>query len=211
MCTVDRRGFLHRLAAYGSGALFAPSLAGLAACNDVPWGPLLRKAGKGSGGYGELAESANCPELLIPAGFTCVKLSETLAPSQASPSFTVPQALDGMAAFPLDNLNIRLIRTHEIRDAADVASPFGSNPYDPNAGGGTTSLEVRVHGTGYDHLELELVAEPRAASIRLPEPYPEPRKVQGRDGTEHQKGGPPGRPAQGGLHPKQGGLTHGHS
>lgn len=154
---VDRRSFL-RLAACGSGALFAPSLAGLAACNEIPWEPLLRRVRKGHGGYGDLEESADCPELLIPAGFTCVKLSETLAPSQADPAFTVPQAFDGMAAFPMSSGNVRLIRNHEIRDDADVARPFGSTPYDTRAGGGTTSLEVRLHGNGSVH-ELEVLAE----------------------------------------------------
>jgi hypothetical protein len=104
----------------------------------------LPRAPKGYGAYGDLAGSLDCPELLIPGGFRCVKLSETRAPSKADPEFIVPQAFDGMAAFPLPNGNVRLIRNHEIRDSPAVANPIGANPYDARAGGGTTSLEVRL-------------------------------------------------------------------
>src|SRR5687767_14186695 len=147
--TVERRDFLRRV----GGAALAPSLAGLvAACTDetlisAPTGAQatrLPRAGRGFGGYGELAVSPDCPELLIPQGFTAVKLSETLAPSQADPTFIVPQALDGMAAFPFGAGNIRLVRNHEIRDPVSRARPFGPNAYDQRAGGGTTTLETRI-------------------------------------------------------------------
>jgi secreted PhoX family phosphatase len=146
--TVERRVFLRRV----GGAALAPSLAGLvAACSDEtlisaptdPQATRLPRAGRGFGGYGELAVSADCPELLIPAGFTVVKLSETRATSQADPSFIVPQALDGMAAFPF-GANVRLVRNHEIRDPVSRARPFGPNAYDERAGGGTTTLETRI-------------------------------------------------------------------
>lgn len=149
MSTVDRRAFLRR----AGGAVFAPSLAGLAAaCTDAESPSLptagssarLPRARRGYGGYGELALCPDCPELLIPAGFTCVTLSETLTPSRANPGFIVPQALDGMAAFPLANGDIRLIRNHEIRDPSNLASALGPNAYDARAGGGTTSLDVRI-------------------------------------------------------------------
>lgn len=41
---------------------------------------------------------------------------------------------------------------------AERGWPIGTNAYDPNAGGGTTSLEVRVHGGGNGR-EIELLAE----------------------------------------------------
>ena len=166
MNTLDRRNFFRRVAAYGGGAIFAPSLAGLAACNDAArptaspqTSAFARKAAKGYGGYGELVASAECPELLIPEGFRCVRLSQTLRESTANRGFIVPQAFDGMAAFPLPNGNIRLIRNHEIRDSASSADVIGSNPYDPRAGGGTTSLEVKVRGRSREDRELELRAE----------------------------------------------------
>ncbi len=152
MSTVDRRNFLRRVAVYGGGAVFAPSLAGLAACNDgtggiAPGAPsLLRKADKGFGGYGALVASTDCPELLIPEGFRCVRLSQTTRPSLANPQFIVPQALDRMAAFRGPNGNVRLVRNHEIRDPAAGSLPIGSaaNSYDTRAGGGTTTLEVEM-------------------------------------------------------------------
>jgi hypothetical protein len=160
--SVSRRSFLRN----AGGAVFAPSLVGLAACNDMPSEPgeaaftrLPRKSSKGLGGYGSLAPSVDCPELLIPDGFKVVRVSETTRPSLADSSFIVPQALDGMAAFPLPNGNIRLIRNHEIRDSAANSSPFGANPYDTNAGAGTTSLEVRVNRSNGAIAELELLAE----------------------------------------------------
>ena len=163
--SVARRDFLRHL----GGAALAPSLAGLvAACSDTdrltaPAGPAtsrLPRAGRGYGGYGELSVSTDCPELLIPAGFTCVKLSETLAPSRANPAFVVPQAFDGMAAFPVGNGRVRLIRNHEIRDPVSRATPLAPNAYDSRAGGGTTTLEVRIlHDGEGDVADVELLQE----------------------------------------------------
>jgi secreted PhoX family phosphatase len=55
--------------------------------------------------------------------------------------FPTPGAHDGMAAFPLPNGNIRLIRNHEL----SLQEHSGTVPlpaYDPKASGGTTSLEI---------------------------------------------------------------------
>ncbi|HEX2189069.1 MAG TPA: alkaline phosphatase PhoX [Longimicrobiaceae bacterium] len=161
MSQVTRRDFLRNVAVYGGGAVFAPSLAGLAACNDATTAvgaAAVQRAAKGFGGYGPLAVSARCPELLVPEGFTVARLSQVTRASQADPSFTVPQALDGMAAFPLPNGNVRLIRNHEIRDSAAGALAIGPNAYDAKAGGGTSSLEVRVSGSGAER-RVELLAE----------------------------------------------------
>ena len=161
---LSRRNFIRK----AGGAAFAPSLIGLAACNDLMTDPgadpalsaLPRKRATGPGGYGDLRPSVDSPELLIPEGFRVVRVSETTRPSLADSGFIVPQALDGMAAFPLSNGNVRLIRNHEIRDSAASASPFGPNAYDMRAGGGTTSLEVRVdRGPGGEIGALEVLAE----------------------------------------------------
>ena len=163
MSSIDRRNFIRRVASVGSGALFAPSLAGLAACTDTARNPLspsrlLSSSSLGNGGYGPLLVNDYVPELLIPEGFRILRLSETRKPSQANNGFIVPQAFDGMAAFPLPNGNVRLIRNHEIRDSASRARPFGSNAYDARAGGGTTSLEVEIRGSGA-RKRMRLVAE----------------------------------------------------
>jgi hypothetical protein len=54
------------------------------------------------------------PELLVPNGFTCRRISVAGAASQADSGFVVPQAFDGMAAFPLGS-NVRLIRASRVR------------------------------------------------------------------------------------------------
>ena len=58
-----------------------------------------------------------------------------------SDGVATPLAHDGMAAFPLPNGNIRLIRNHEVRRRARSAE-VPDLVYDPGAGGGTTSMEI---------------------------------------------------------------------
>ena len=150
-----RREFLRHLAAAGGGAVFGPSsLAGLAACNELS--PMDVVVDTRS--YGPLADSQDCPELQIPTGFRCVRLSTGGVPSNVRPGLTVPNAFDGMAAFPLPNGNVRLIRNHEMVDPAANARAFGAPAYDGLGAGGTTSLEVSISGTGMD-LRIELVDE----------------------------------------------------
>jgi secreted PhoX family phosphatase len=145
---VDRRAFLRDTLKYGGALVAAPSLAGLAACNDVqPLAPgeqpRLDRARRGAGGYGALAPDPNGLPLLIPAGFTLRRISRAYDPLTRGGGL-VPNAFDGMASFPMANGNIRLIRNHEIRDAAADSTPIGTLPYDTRAGAGCTSLEVRV-------------------------------------------------------------------
>jgi len=156
MSPLDRRAFLRRAAAASGGVLFAPSLGGLTLWSDASAASVLRS--RDNGGYGELVQSEDCPELWIPREFRVVRLSQSRAASQADPSFIVPNAMDGMAAFPLPNANIRLIRNHEMTNPATRAEPLGTRPYDPLASGGTTSLEVAVSGTGIDR-EVRVVSE----------------------------------------------------
>ena len=151
MASVDRRSFLRSAMKVGGAAALAPSLAGLAACNDAPvaTGPQLHRSGipraaRGFGGYGPLVQSPDVAELLLPEGFKVVKLSTTFQPSTVDPQYIVPAALDGMAAFTVGHDKIRLVRNHEVRDGAGVAPVIGSNPYDTTAGGGTSTLEVRI-------------------------------------------------------------------
>ncbi|MCI0434062.1 MAG: PhoX family protein, partial [Gemmatimonadetes bacterium] len=117
-----------------------------------------RGAASGRGGYGPLVRSAECPEFWIPEGFHCRRLSVTTMPSAADPQLIVPPAIDGMAAFPLPNGNVRLIRNHEMSSSAATAVPIGTRPYDPRAAGGTTSLEVPIEG-GASVMDVRVVAE----------------------------------------------------
>ncbi|HSJ65465.1 MAG TPA: alkaline phosphatase PhoX [Gemmatimonadaceae bacterium] len=156
-----RRDFLRRSASVAGAALFAPSLSGLVARSRgllpaVPDARAYRRAGLGDGGYGPLRPAG--PEFELPEGFTYTVLSFNGKPmSDGSPT---PGAFDGMAAFPLPNGNIRLIRNHENRDWPATASVKG-NPafaYDARAGGGTTSLEVRVLADGTPELVRDFVS-----------------------------------------------------
>ncbi len=154
---VDRRKFLAQMASAGGGLVLTPSLAGLAACND-PSSDGRGPEGNAFRPYGRLRPSPACPELETPAGFRCARLSLGGQPSAARAGFDVPNAFDGMAAFPLPNGNVRLVRNHEMVDEAEDARPFGEPFYDAKGSGGTTSLEVAIAGDGSD-LRVSLVDE----------------------------------------------------
>lgn len=157
--SIVRRSFLKALAAAGGGAILTPSAVGLAACCDAaarrPKGLPRTRFIKP---YGELAPSPDCPGLEVPESFRCVRISSGGVPSTVREGLTVPNAFDGMAAFPLPNGNVRLIRNHEMVDGPDEGRPIGTPHYDGRASGGTTSLEVRV-SEGPGGPEVELVDE----------------------------------------------------
>ena len=166
---INRRVFLKRFATAGSSAVLTPSLAGLIASNTASagdrWdGPVRGGNGRHATGnliikpYGGLTRSADCPELDIPESFRCVRLSSGGMPSTVREGLAVPNGFDGMAAFPLANGNVRLIRNHEMKDSASGGRPIGQPHYDARASGGTTSLEVRISGQG-GGLSVELVDE----------------------------------------------------
>ncbi len=154
--SLKRRNFVRRVAGLGGAALIAPPLGGLwslTACDATQPTALAKNLA-----YGPLLPAPNCPGLEIPESFRCVRISSGGLPSTVNPEFRVPNAFDGMASFALPNGNIRLIRNHEMVDAATGSSAIGQPAYDSLATGGTTSLEVRVTGTGMD-LNVELVDE----------------------------------------------------
>ncbi len=152
--TLGRRRFISRLASAGGLAALAPSLAGLVACGGG------RGPGRSSSirPYGPLVRSPDCPELEIAERLSCVRLSSGGVPSTVREGFAVPNAFDGMAAFPMANGNVRLIRNHEMVDEPGSARPIGSPWYDDAGSGGTTSLEVRIASEG-DEPGVELVDE----------------------------------------------------
>jgi uncharacterized protein len=160
--TVNRRSFLRNAVAYGGAAVFAPSLQGLAACADQARlggpGPAMRRAGRGASGYGDLVPS-DVPELALPKGFRCVKLSQ--AGRMMSDGKTVtPNAFDGMGAIAGPSGSIRLVRNHEIRDNPGNSTVIGdvSMAYDALAGGGTTTLDVRIRSDGTPELVREFAS-----------------------------------------------------
>ena len=164
MTDQSRRRFLRSTTTLAGAALLAPSLQGLVACAGAAAASRSsgrpsttpRQARPGSGGYGSLRSAGR--ELALPEGFIYTVLSWTGKPmSDGTPT---PCAFDGMAAFPLPNGNIRLVRNHENRDSPATARPKG-NPvraYDPIGGGGTTSLEVRIAPDGTPELVRDFVS-----------------------------------------------------
>ena len=93
----------------------------------------------GTGGYGPLAptldQETGLPLLALPAGFSYVSFGwrgDALANGTPTPG-----SHDGMAAFRAGGHRVRLVRNHEL----GTGTPFGSPLYDPQAAGGTTTLE----------------------------------------------------------------------
>jgi len=157
----SRRDFLLRATRTAGAAVLAPSLQGLVACASANTGnpnaaSVPRRAGRGEGGYGELQPAG--PELALPPGFTYSVLSRSgNVMTDGNPT---PNAFDGMAAFALPNGNVRLIRNHENRDNPLTAKVKGNaeRAYDRRAGGGCTSLEVRLAPDGSATLVRDFIS-----------------------------------------------------
>jgi len=144
----------------------AKSVAGGAVLPGLFGGMLARQAAAqtpGRGvieGYGALRPAGEF--LALPPGFQYSVVS--FEGDRMDDGFPVPKAMDGMAAFPLQNGNILLIRNHEdaqtpshlrprpagsTSTTAGVLNGFLDTHYGPRAfaydrytGGGTTSIEV---------------------------------------------------------------------
>jgi hypothetical protein len=139
--SLDRRAFLRRAGGLAAATVIPAPLFGLTRCSVRR---AVRRAGPGEGGYGALAPSRDCPELALPADFRAVRLS--VSGERMSDGSPTPGEFDGMAAFPLPNGHVRLVRNHE----SDTRRLLGvaAKAYDAIGGGGTTSLEMRVTRDG---------------------------------------------------------------
>ena len=133
----SRRRFLTSAGAFLGAAPFHAL-----ACRVAETGgaPPAAEAGASDDGYGPLGPVADgttgLPLLLLPAGFRYVTFGWTGDP--LDDGLVTPRAHDGMAAFPAAGGLVRLVRNHELRDG----TAFAPRPlYDPNGGGGTTTLD----------------------------------------------------------------------
>jgi len=145
MRTLDRRTFLTQTAKVAAGTI------GMTA---GPFGGLLARAAmaapqtaRNNGGYGPLVLMRDLRDgaerLWLPEGFKYRSFGVRFTPLTEEPTAT-PQRHDGMAAFAWRGGKVRLIRNHEQTQPA-VVTAFGDTSkgvYDPNAPGGTTTLEI---------------------------------------------------------------------
>ena len=125
---LNRRSFLKSagVAAFGVPlqALGARLHAGLSPTDAVGYGPLRPVKDATTG----------LPLLELPEGFRYLTFGWTGDPLDDGKR--TPGLHDGMAAFPGRNGTVVLVRNHE----ATASPAFSDRPYDPHAGGGTTTL-----------------------------------------------------------------------
>jgi uncharacterized protein len=160
--SLNRRQFFARSAVVAGGGaigggLFDALVARTALAAQPPGG------GRASG-YGALRPAGD--DLALPEGFQYRVVSNEGDPMDDG--FPTPKAMDGMAAFPLPNGNVLLIRNQEDNQAPNTLRerPPGSTStsagilhdrlethygprafaFDTYAGGGTTTVEVEPHG-----------------------------------------------------------------
>ena len=131
---MHRRAFLKNTAAVGAAAA-------------IPFTALVTRAQESQPGtrrghtlgYGPLVETLDqttgLPLIMLPHGFKYVSFGWTGDPlTDGTPT---PGNHDGMATFEAGNGRTRLVRNHELGQG----TPFFNARYDPDAAGGTTTLE----------------------------------------------------------------------
>lgn len=164
---LDRRSFLKRGSVLAGATIASTTVLArfdAASAHAAPGGPNGKGRGPGKGhgpgrgprgglgGYGELTrkKARNEPTgpdyLALPEGFSYVVFGKIGEPmSDGTPT---PRSHDGMGAFALSRDRVRLIRNHELRNAAGnpdrgvlVGPEDLARKYDPSAYGGTTTLD----------------------------------------------------------------------
>ncbi len=142
---MDRRSFLKRSTLFAGGVVTATTLQTLTA--HIVYTKENKPDGRGRDkGYGELRPTADQHGdliLALPDGFHYTTFSKTGDPM--SDGFATPAIHDGMSAFTGPDGTIRLIRNHEIRNAAGdfafgVVGPSATR-YDALAAGGCTTVD----------------------------------------------------------------------
>jgi secreted PhoX family phosphatase len=134
---LDRRSFLSRSAFAAAAMTVATPLDALLAR-----GPQHPRRGRGpSPDYGPLQEAIDettgLPLLKLPADFRYLSFGWT--GDLMNDGQPTPGVHDGMATFAAGHGRVYLVRNHEIADGPDAFAP--ALAYDPEAGGGTVTLE----------------------------------------------------------------------
>ncbi len=147
---MDRRTFLKRSTLFAGGVVTATTLQTLAAhtafakeCNPDGRGRGKGPMGKGYGALKPVTDQNGDVILALPDGFRYTTFSKT--GDAMSDGFATPAIHDGMSAFKGPDGTIRLIRNHEIRNAAGdfafgVVGPAATR-YDTLASGGCTTID----------------------------------------------------------------------
>lgn len=137
MSAINRRSFLKSAAAAAAAVPFHALLARADVLAQTGTVRALRRAG-----YGPLVdvldETTGLPLLKLPEGFRYVSFG--WAGDVMADGHVMPGKHDGMAAFAAGPGRVRLVRNHE----TDLGTPFSRAAYDPQASGGTTTLEFDV-------------------------------------------------------------------
>lgn len=139
MSKLGRRQFIYTAGIAGAGAFAFSGLINRSAALSANNAPSLSAPG-----YGPLfpTKSNNTGETLLalPKGFQYTVIGLTGA--IMSDGLRTPRAHDGMSAFKV-NGQLRLVRNHEVNNqTAKPGMAIGPKPYDPLAGGGTTTLVI---------------------------------------------------------------------
>jgi uncharacterized protein len=134
---LNRRSFLSRSAFAAAAITVSTPFDALLAR-----GPQHPRNGRGpSPDYGPLQEAIDettgLPLLKLPEDFKYLSFGWT--GDLMNDGTATPSNHDGMAAFPAGHGRVYLVRNHEVGDGPDAFAP--SLAYDPEAGGGTVTLE----------------------------------------------------------------------
>ncbi len=134
MSAIDRRSFLRGAAAAAAAVPFQSLLTRSEALAQGSRTHALRTVG-----YGPLVdaldEATGLPLLRLPEGFRYVSFG--WAGDEMADGCVTPGKHDGMGAFAGASGHVRLVRNHE----TDQGTPFCGAAYDPDAHGGTTTLD----------------------------------------------------------------------
>lgn len=86
--------------------------------------------------------------LHLPRGFNYRSFHDTESPVVLTDGTRIPGRHDGMGAFEGPGGTVLLVRNHEVNSPAPAFGPTeaGPAPYDPMAGGGTTTVQVTRQG-----------------------------------------------------------------
>ncbi len=156
--TIGRRSFLSRAGVFAGGAVLSTTaLQRLTASAAYAQKGSNDKKGPNNGknpsgmGYGPLEPQGdqNGDKILaLPAGFTYVTFGKTGTPLMSGEG-PHPRSHDGMGAYEGPDGTVRLIRNHENRNAAGVATLGVPGPsdtkYDPKAFGGTITIDFDLN------------------------------------------------------------------